>query len=306
MEECLLCCGPDSSFSCSPLSLSLELSLCLLSTLPIQMNGHAFTKFPAPPPVVPASQFPTVPPSHFTREGGGVTPSSYAPLTSKKMGGSYADMYLTKLQRGTAVPTKPVYPPPGYSRKGSLKGTENSAFFVNRAPMPPHATIPPPITSKRHLSLPEGFLPPSSISESLDQHRSEVVTAEGHRLHEPHYDITGASMSVSWPRSRGSLPVNLLRGSQQISPNVSAMVGGGEGVICSVCPLYETRNQDCLHPFILSPSFLFFPLLSIYLHLQYMAQSRQACLVRSQNLESATRSLRSSSNINAVPRTARP
>ena len=272
------------------------------------MNGHAFTKFPAPPPVVPASQFPTVPPSHFTREGvgvGGVTPSSYAPLTSKKMGGSYADMYLTKLQRGTAVPTKPVHPPPGYSRKGSLKGTENSAFFVHRAPLPPHATIPPPITSKRHLSLPEGFLPPSSISESLDQHRSEVLTAEGHRLHEPHYDINGASMSVSWPRSRGSLPVNLLRGSQQISPNVSAMVGGGEGVICSVCPLYERRSQDCLHPFTLSP-FLSFPLLSFYLHLQYMAQSRQACLVRSQNLESATRSLRSSSNVNAVPRTARP
>lgn len=175
-----------------------------------------------------------------------MTPSSYAPLTSKKMGGSYADIYLTKLQRGTAVPaTKPVHPPPGYSRKGSLKGTENGAFFVHRAPLPPHATIPPPITSKRHLSLPEGFLPPSSISESLDQHRSEVVTAEGYRLHEPHYDIAGASMSVSWPRSRGSLPVNLLRGSQQISPNVSAMVGGGKGVICSVCPLYETS----IYPF---------------------------------------------------------
>ena len=247
-----------------------------------------------------------------------MTPSTYIPLAPKKMGGSYADIYLTKLQRGTAVhvpmsvATKPVHAPPGYSHKGSLKGTENSAFFVHRAPLPPQATIPPPITSKRHVSLPEGLLPPSSISESLDWRRSEVLTAEGyHRLHEAHNDVAGASMSVSWPSSRGSLPMNLLRGSHQISPNVSAMVGGGEGcVLFILCKdLWEEKSRLSFFHLKSSPFPPFLPLvslLSFYLHLQYMAQSRQACLVHSQNLESATRSLRSSSSITAVPRTARP
>ena len=203
-----------------------------------------------------------MPLNHFTRGGGlgGVTPSTYAALAPKKIGGSYADIYLTKLQRGTAVPmsvaTKPVHTPPGYSHKGSLKGTENSAFFVHRAPLPPQATIPPPIISKRHVSLPEGLLPPSSISESLDWRRSEFLTAEGHhRLHEPH-DVAGASMSVSWPSSRGSLPMNLLRGSQQISPNVSAMAGGGEGcVLFILCKdQWKEKSRVSLHLLlILSP-----------------------------------------------------
>ena len=257
-----VCCFVLPDYSCLvPHSLPLlNFPLSSFHLLPTQVNGYAFTKHQVPLPVVPASQFPTMPLNHFTREGGGVggmTPSTYVPLAPKKMGGSYADIYLTKLQRGTAVhvpmsvATKPVHAPPGYSHKGSLKGTENSAFFVHRAPLPPQATIPPPITSKRHVSLPEGLLPPSSISESLDWRRSEVLTAEGyHRLHEAHNDVAGASMSVSWPSSRGSLPMNLLRGSHQISPNVSAMVGGGEGcVLFILCKdLWEEKSRLILSP----------------------------------------------------------
>ena len=161
----------------------------------------------------------------------------YEPTTSRKTGGSYADIYLTKLQRGTvaSIATNPVQGP-GYSRKGSLKGTNDSTLFVQRSPLPPHMNptgIPPPITAKRHCSLPEGLLPPSSISEGLDGYRKEVLPPEGHRLphvYDSHVDGLGPGMSISWPRSRVSVPVEVLRGSQQISANASAMVGVGKSV----------------------------------------------------------------------------
>jgi len=209
-------------------------------TTPLQLNGHAIFKPQEPPPLTLTPRMSLASsPKHATGERG-LPP--YEPTTSRKTGGSYADMYLTKLQRGTAasIAANPVHVP-GYSRKGSLKGTNDSTLFIQRTPLPPHANtaaIPPPITAKRHCSLPEGVLPHSSISQSMGGHWQEVQASEGHQLplvYGPHVDVMGPGMSVSWPRSRMSVPVEVPRGSQQISANASAMVRGGKMCVEFMC-----------------------------------------------------------------------